>query len=486
MSTSSENPQVNVNENKQSYKCCNWLRFNDVKEAQGYNLLGIGRGPLTMSNLFFSASLLSLATEASVCEENIDTGTLICKIYGFRPGSLIPNIALIAGLMAAFTMPFIGALVDYSPHRRLIGILSAAFMIFIQAIQIGTVSATWFPMAILQAIAGFVYQVQVLTTYAYLPDISRIVGESHMTNFTSIWHIVQFAASLLFLIVVSFVALFAGLDDVATGQMSQGLNVLCSGLALFFGWKVLPNVPTLQAKPEGQSYFVAGFSKLWNTAKGINSNYGGSVRWYFVAVAFGEAGLNAFSTLSITYLNEVLEMSGAELGIVYAIAYIASFPGSRLGYYVSMKTNPIFSWKACFVFFSVSIISAGFVLTGPKYKNISYFWFFLFGISLGWAYPVENLIFSMCIPKGQEAELSGFFVYCTQVIVWIPPLIFTAINESGVSMQYALMSLCIFFFIALVSLTLMDPWDSVLESAKTNKIISDSAEEKKSEPEEAV
>ena len=53
-------------------------------------------------------------------------------------------------------------------------------MIVVQAVQIGTVSATWFPMAILQAITGFFYQIQVLATYAYLPDISRAVGETKM------------------------------------------------------------------------------------------------------------------------------------------------------------------------------------------------------------------------------------------------------------------------------------------------------------------
>jgi hypothetical protein len=31
-------------------------------------------------------------------------------------------------------------------------------------------------MAMLQAVAGFIYQVEVVATYAYLPDISRAVG----------------------------------------------------------------------------------------------------------------------------------------------------------------------------------------------------------------------------------------------------------------------------------------------------------------------
>jgi hypothetical protein len=84
----------------------------------------------------------------------------------------------------AFLMPLSGAMIDLTPHRREVGILSAFFMIAIQAIQIGTVQATWFPMAILQAIAGFLYQVQVLATFAYLPEIARSVGQTKLTYCT--------------------------------------------------------------------------------------------------------------------------------------------------------------------------------------------------------------------------------------------------------------------------------------------------------------
>jgi len=271
-------------------KCCNCLRFNDVKEARGYNWLGVGRGPIIMSNLLLSSALLQLANEAAGCDEITETETVSCKIYGFRPSSLISNIAIIAGLMSAFTMPIIGAMIDYSSHRRNIGIFSAGLMILIQAIQIGIGGSTWFAMALLQAIAAFIYQVQILATYAYLPDISGIVGEKSMTNYTSIWMITQFATGLAFLLVVGIIATLVGFTSVQTGQLSQGLNVLCSGSVFFLGWRLLPNVPTLQVKPEGQSYFTAGFSKIWKTTKGINSEYGGSVRWYFLAVVFGEAG----------------------------------------------------------------------------------------------------------------------------------------------------------------------------------------------------
>ena len=166
-------------------------------------------------------------------------------------------------------------------------------------------------------------------------------------------------------------------------------------------------------------------------------------------------------------------MSGGEIGIVFALVYIASFPGSLLASFITARTNPLWSWKLCITIFSILTIVGGFVLTGPESKILTYVWSALWGVCIGWFYPTENLIFSLCLPKGQEAELTGFYVYCTQILVWLPPLIFTTINEAGVHMKYALMSLVIFLAISLICIQAMDSWDVVLEKAATNKMKKD-------------
>ena len=175
-------------------RCCSSLRFDGVSMAQGYNLLGTGRGPLVMSNIFLSTALIYLASEAVGCTEEVldeDTNTTSwqvvedCdeKVYGlFSPAALISNIAVISGVLSALFMPVIGAITDYTPHRWTVGVVSASLMVLVQAVQIGTGSHTWFFMSILQAITGFFYQVQVLANYAYLPEMSARLGEKTMTG----------------------------------------------------------------------------------------------------------------------------------------------------------------------------------------------------------------------------------------------------------------------------------------------------------------
>ena len=138
-----------------------------------------------MSNIFLSTSFIYLASQEAGClDEETDEVIDDCdgKVYGFKPASFVSNIAVISGVLAALFMPLIGAIIDYTPHRKATGIWSAVLIFGIQAAQIGTVLSTWFAMAVLQAIAGFLYQIQVLAVYAYLPEMASIVGEKTMTK----------------------------------------------------------------------------------------------------------------------------------------------------------------------------------------------------------------------------------------------------------------------------------------------------------------
>lgn len=143
-----------------------------------------------MAALFLSTSFIYLASEQAGCiiineeteEEEIDQDCH-ARVYGvFRPATLITNIATIAGVLVALFLPIIGAIMDYTPHRWTVGVGSAATLIAIDAIQIGTTSQTWFPMALLEAVQVLVFEVQFLSAIAYLPEIARVCGEKTMST----------------------------------------------------------------------------------------------------------------------------------------------------------------------------------------------------------------------------------------------------------------------------------------------------------------
>lgn len=162
-----------------------WYIFDGNTMAAGFNAVSIARGTVIMSNIFLSASFLYLASKDAGClDEEEDEVLDDCegKVFGFKPASLVANIAVIAGVLSALFLPIIGAMIDYTPHRKAVGMASALGIMAIQAVQIGTVSATWFPMMILQALAGFLFEIQVVSGFSYLPAIARVVGEETMTK----------------------------------------------------------------------------------------------------------------------------------------------------------------------------------------------------------------------------------------------------------------------------------------------------------------
>ena len=441
-----------------------WYKFSNCRRAQAYNICGLGRGALVMSNIFLSTSLIFLASKEAGClTEDGDEVLDSCdeKVKGSSPTALIANIAVVSGVLSALFMPVAGACIDYTHHRRNTGIMSALLMILIQITQIGTISKTWFAMAILQAIAGFLYQVQVLATYAYLPEMSRQVGEERMTKHTAIFVICQFGSQASFLIVVVALSLAAGWDDVMTAHVSQAINAVWAGLAFYIGWKMMPTVPASHELPADKSLWTQGFAQIYHTAQRINREYATGLRWYLLAVVFAEAGVNSFTTLSVIYLDEHIGMSGTEIGIFFLVVLFASLPGSIVGARITQYLNPNSSWQLCMGFLIVTT-AGGAVIVDASPKAVSYAWGVCIGLLLGWFYPTENLFFSMILPKGQEAELSGFFVYCTQILGWLPPLIFSILVNADVSQTYGVMSLTAFIFLAIVMTSRAAPWAEIM------------------------
>lgn len=212
----------------------------------------------------------------------------------------------------------------------------------------------------------------------------------------------QFAAQCSFLILVIALSIALGLNDVKTAQMSQGINVIWSGLFFCLGWRLLPNVPPRHVLPEGRSLLAEGFSRVYHTAKEIQQNYKRGLRWYFVSLIFAESAANAFTVVAVVFLDEQVGLSGTEIGLFFLVTLLFSLPGSKLGAFITARTNPNVSWQLSMLGLMLWT-SGGAVVLDYVPKNASYIWGAGIGVMLGWFYPTENLFFSMILPKGHEA-----------------------------------------------------------------------------------
>lgn len=132
----------------------------------------MARGLYAGTGVFLASSLLFLAYDDAGCID--DEGNLTScdnTVFGFRPSSILTNISVITGLAAAVLNPFIGTIIDYTDYRHALGCGVSLGMVLIQGAQGYTVAATWFYMALLQAVVAFLKEVYLMSAYAYLPDI---------------------------------------------------------------------------------------------------------------------------------------------------------------------------------------------------------------------------------------------------------------------------------------------------------------------------
>ncbi len=190
----------------------------------------------------------------------------------------------------------------------------------------------------------------------------------------------------------------------------------------------------------------------------------------------------SFITTSVTYMVEVLKLSASKIGIVYLITLFLTMPGSVLAYWVCNKTNPLTALKINIILISGVNLVFYLNLKDPSDANLMFGIAFIWGICAGWYYPLEKMVFSMIIPSGQESELTGFFLYCTRILSWLPPLIFTAINEAGIHLSWAGLHMNIYLFVGLSLFMFMPHWQTCMEIAQQENLM----KKKKSKPNEDV
>lgn len=143
-----------------------------------------------MVAVFLSTALIYLASKEVGCLEiDEETGEEIIvedcneRVYGaFTPAALVANVATVSGVLIALFLPIIGAIIDFTPHRWTVGVVSATLLVLTQFILIFINGTNWIGMAILAAFSGFLFQVQAVTTVAYLPEIARELGEKAMNS----------------------------------------------------------------------------------------------------------------------------------------------------------------------------------------------------------------------------------------------------------------------------------------------------------------
>ena len=462
--------------------------YHGNQEALAWALDGLGRAiPLIYGGAFFGTAIINLAKEAAGCETEAPPGeTLIpeCNetIYGIRPSSFLVIYTIILGITSAALLPLMGAIIDYSEHRLLVGQITTALFLLFTVPQLFLSANNWFIMAFFQIFVNIFGWGQTAITYAYLPELTS--DEMTLNDYTKSFTMLWFMAMVLYLALTIAGVSIAGYgdDSVIMARVGAGFALVISTPLMYVAWwKLFQPRKALHKLRDGQRLWSAGFVQLYNTTINISKNYR-SLKWFYLAISMSDAGLQALGTILITVNTDTLQFTSLENGVVIISILLGSVPGAMMANFMTRRYNPLNSSMGGLSLLMVVTALFALFITGPgdQPKYVVYSFGFAWGIGVGWKWTCDRMVASSIIPAGQDAELMGFFLFSGQVLTWIPPLVFAATNEANVSHQIGVATLDVYFFLSFVCYCIMGSYETARkevnrETTFTTKLTEDTA-----------
>ena len=214
---------------------------------------------------------------------------------------------------------------------------------------------------------------------------------------------------------------------------------------------------------------------------------------FLIAWCTSSAAMSSITTLATSYLTFHLGF-GSKVTILLGFALIFTVPGSWLAKPAVRKLGVKKALILINVAFGISFIVAPILLTAeatelpvgtngtvltqfgfcdtdvatgkketqqianPGVLYITAFFTAIWGIGIGIFYPVGNVWYARMVPGGRESSFFGIKVTYSKLLVWAPPLVFTAINEyeNGAYLRWAILVLTPFFFFSAILLYFVD------------------------------
>jgi MFS-type transporter involved in bile tolerance (Atg22 family) len=415
-------------------------------------------------------------------------------VYGIRPSSLLTTYTTVVGIASCVLLPLVGAVVDAAPHRRLLGrIFSFVFCLLVFP-QIFLSSSTWFAVAVLHLLEAVVGWAQTLLAYSYLPELTD--SEAELASFAQSFTVVNYASMVLYLaLVVGVSSLSSSIrgDLVATARLGQAVSFASSSVLLLYAWGcgggepgpaeparrcrfprgLFRTRPAAHGRPESaHSLWTSGFVQVYRTARTLHESYR-ALLWFLVSVALVDAAVQSLITIAITYLTDTLEFDSTENGIAVLAMLLGSVPGGLVGGKTIRWINPIRSGILATLVLAINTIVAAVVLTGPGQQAVTYGLALVWGLGTGWKWTADKSLVSSTVPDGQDAELMGLYLFSGQVLTWVPPLVYTALNEAGVSPRVGIGTLSVYFAAGILALVSMGSYRDAVELAGRVRLAAD-------------
>jgi len=454
------------------------LKGNPEAKACAYG--SAAQGVIVGAGVLMAIPLLKLA-EASVCGEPLpDECTK--RVYGFRPSSLLTLMSTISGFLACVILPTVGGMVDATPYRRGIALMTGIILVIEHFVLIIVSRNTWFFCSLLLTISSIFYFTHVTLIYAYIPELTD--NEEDLTTYNSIFVLVRSFIVIPYYIITGLAFyLVVGLDGIGTLDFEQNIarvSTCVESIFLIFLY-FMTFYKGLEARPPKQKAAespLKSILKIKETASEIYTRYP-ALYWYLVTLLPYSNSVASMASISVTFVTSFLKAETWLIGLMAIMFGVCNIIGSRVHPFIAKRINLLNDIKLNMVLWIVLCITSGLTVTGPERMNLFLVFACLFGFIFGWAIPSMRTVYFCLMPKGRESQFAGIYMFFSTGLIWLPPLLFTILNEAGLRMNYILLLLFVPFVISLLLLTKVGSFEDAVANVKKQEQMDEEMEEKR-------
>lgn len=338
--------------------------------------------------------------------------------------------------IVALSAPPLGAIADHAGVRKrflfFLTYVSVAATALMATVEKGDVLWGWF-----LAVVGTVgFEGAIVYYNAYLPELAPREWQGRLSAY-------GFAVGYL----GSAVALGAALPFALRGSYAGTFLIT----AALFGLFAIPAFLYLPGDRPGAlsvaSAVRVGFTQTQATLRRILGLP--SLRRFLLAYLFFEDGINTVIFFSSIFAGHTLGFTTPEVIRLYFIVQLSALLGAWVWARPTDFRGPKFVVMCTLVQWCVVVLAAYFVQTKFQFFGVA----ILAGTGLGAIQAASRAFMSSLIPKGQEAELFGFYALCGKTAAIFGPMVFGMVSRlTGGNQRIAIVVVGLFFLVGLALL----------------------------------
>ncbi len=373
--------------------------------------------------------------------------------------SLFPYVvSLSVGLQMVF-LPILGAIADNSHRKKqmlalfaYIGAFATIGLYFLQGTNYLLGSGLF-------VLANLSFGASIVFYNSFLPDIASAEDRDRVSSVG--WAIGYLGGGLLLALNLY---LFSKAESFGlTSGQAVRISLASSGA----WWAVFTLIPLTTLKNRrparellpGQHYIVTGFKQLRHTISTAR-RYPQTFLFLIAYLLYNDA-IQTVITLASVFGDKELKLEQSTLVQVILMVQFAAFFGSLLFNWISRLVGGKRAIMISLVIWTGTLVYA----YGPLQTKRE---FFILGaviaMVLGGSQALSRSVYSLMIPKGQEAEYFSLYEVSDKGTSWLAPLLFGLALQFTDSYRVAILSLVVFFVSGLAVLIRVNVRKAAIEA----------------------